>query len=166
MGIIVFTGHRKFGGQYINPGVGHPVYEVLANIVSRAVAKGFDAFISGGAIGTDQLAAQVVIDLDFADGLTIARPFPSQSCKWPQRTQAIFDDICDRAANVVDVSPDPYSPAKMQVRNQWMVDRADVVVAVYDGSRGGTANCIEYARAQGKPVLLLDPNTLVERWLR
>lgn len=46
-----------------------------------------------------------------------------------------------------------------QQRNQWMVDRADAVLAVWDGSPGGTANCVNYARKVGKPITIIDPRT-------
>jgi len=45
-----------------------------------------------------------------------------------------------------------------------MVDKADAVVAIYNGGHGGTGNCIAYARKQYKPVLVVNPYTLVEKW--
>jgi uncharacterized phage-like protein YoqJ len=47
----------------------------------------------------------------------------------------------------------------MQRRNEWMVDRADKLVALWDGSWGGTFNCIEYARKKGVPF-----DNLWARW--
>jgi uncharacterized phage-like protein YoqJ len=41
----------------------------------------------------------------------------------------------------------------MQTRNKWMVDHSDMVLSLWDGSAGGTANCIEYARHVDKPVV-------------
>lgn len=38
-----------------------------------------------------------------------------------------------------------YSKAGFQIRNEWMVDRAARVIAVYNGEPGGTRNTIEYA---------------------
>jgi uncharacterized phage-like protein YoqJ len=40
----------------------------------------------------------------------------------------------------------------MQLRNIWMVDHADEVWAFWDGSKGGTANCVKYAERVNKPV--------------
>lgn len=49
-----------------------------------------------------------------------------------------------------------YSSAAMQVRNEWLADRCDALLALWDGSPGGTANCLRYfERAHpGKPVYL------------
>ena len=38
-----------------------------------------------------------------------------------------------------------------------MVDHSDCVIAVWDGSRGGTGNCVEYARKQEKHILYITP---------
>ena len=160
---ICFTGHRKIGGAYVSSLVNNRVYPAISAAIARAAARGFGRFISGGALGVDQIAAQAVVDLGLE--LAIARPFPSQSCKWPQQSRAVLDRLCAAAASVIDVSPDPYSPRKMQVRNQWMVDQADVVIAVFDGQPGGTANCVTYAREQRKRVLVIDPASLLERWI-
>lgn len=46
----------------------------------------------------------------------------------------------------------------MQIRNQWMVDRADQVIGIWDGTSGGTANCLEYATSKNKPILRIDPS--------
>jgi uncharacterized phage-like protein YoqJ len=53
----------------------------------------------------------------------------------------------------------------MQKRNEWMVDHADAVIAVWDGSPSGTANCIGYARKKRRPILVIDPVEEVEKWI-
>lgn len=50
-----------------------------------------------------------------------------------------------------------YKPYLMQARNKYMVDYVDILIGVWNGSRGGTANCIEYADKIGKPVLIIYP---------
>ena len=161
---ICFTGHRRIGGRYVNDLHRNKIYTPLREAVARAIDKGFDHFISGGALGTDQVAAQVVLDLGAK--LTIARPFPSQACKWPQGSVSRFERLCSDADQVIDVSPDPFSAKKMQVRNQWMVDHSQTVIAVFDGHKGGTFNCIQYALKQGRLVLTLNPNTNEQRWIK
>ena len=46
-----------------------------------------------------------------------------------------------------------YHVTKMQIRNERMVDDSDLVLAFYDGSTGGTHNCIRYAQRQHKSVM-------------
>lgn len=171
---LCFTGHRpnKLGG-YEGPNAKHfqtRLHNHLARIVTRAVEKRFKTFISGGALGVDQIAAEVIIErrLHVVKNniqLIIARPFPSQHRKWPHSSQAHFLDIITAADKVVDVSDDPYAPWKMQIRNEWMVDRSEVVIAVWDGiEKGGTWNCIVYARKTNKAILFINPKTLETKW--
>jgi len=168
---LCFTGHRpnKLGG-YTGPKaekIQGDLFNHLVSVVSRAFSKGFDTFISGGALGVDQIAAKAVLfikDHNTPIKLVIAKPFPSQSCKWPESSQKQFNWICSQADKVVDVSPDPYTREKMQVRNEWMVDNSVACCAVSNGTGGGTGNCIKYAQSQFKPILKIDPYTLEEKW--
>lgn len=170
---LCFTGHRpnKLGGysgeraKTIQDGI----FGKLVHVVQRAIDVGFDTFISGGALGIDQIGAEAVLHRKRNPAfshikLIIARPFPSQACKWPRFSQENFENLCEKADKIVDVSEDPYSPEKMQIRNEWMVDNSDAVIAVWNKSGGGTGNCVDYATKQFKPILVIDPYTLVEKW--
>jgi hypothetical protein len=42
-----------------------------------------------------------------------------------------------------------------------MVDNSDLLIAVWDGSSGGTSNCVSYATIKGKQIIRIDP-TLVK----
>jgi nucleoside 2-deoxyribosyltransferase len=48
----------------------------------------------------------------------------------------------------------------MQDRNIWMVDHCDALIAVWDGTSGGTANCVGYAKRVGKPIVYIDPTNI------
>ena len=48
---------------------------------------------------------------------------------------------------------DHYAPGCMQRRNRYMVDHSALVIAVYDGSAGGTRQTLEYAIRRGVPFL-------------
>lgn len=41
------------------------------------------------------------------------------------------------------------------MRNEWMVDRSSLVIAVYNGESGGTKNTIECAKAHGIEVVMI-----------
>lgn len=157
-----FTGHRpdKLGGYDDNNDTARKVKAALASRIKTLVEQGCIEFISGGALGVDTWAAEIVLEFKKAQPqikLTVAKPFPSQDRMWPQVSKDRFKVFCDAADQVVDVCPDPYDPAKMMERNRWMVDRADYVIAVWDGSTGGTGNCVKYARKKDKQIILIDP---------
>lgn len=63
---------------------------------------------------------------------------------------------------VVDPSETFDGPWVYQRRNEWMVDHSDkAVLAVWDGvEKGGTWNCIKYARSiEGIRIWRIDPDT-------
>ena len=67
------------------------------------------------------------------------------------------DDKAEKIGTVADavayISPS-YTPYCFQKRNRWMVDRSSRLIAVYNGTSGGTKNTIDYARKQGCDVIL------------
>ena len=48
----------------------------------------------------------------------------------------------------------------MKKRNRYMVDQADVLLAVWDGTPSGTGSTVQYAKTQGKAVWILAPYSL------
>jgi len=163
---ICFTGHRtaklkSYDMAWISLN--------LSGAIQRAISRGFTHFISGGALGIDQIAASIVLHIaethNIDLSITIARPFPSQSTAWPKWARQAYQQLLARVSQVVDVSPDPYTVWKLHKRNRWMVDRSQAVIAVWDGTKGGTANCVSYATKKGKPVLLIQPEAKAQVWL-
>ena len=148
----------------------------LRGAVERTVNRGVETFISGGAIGVDQWAADIVIEIQAehqkqsptGDGEIkfIARPFPSQPNRWPTEIRRHYEKILQKADRLVETSDDPYAAWKMQKRNEWMVDNSDAVIAVWDGTPSGTANTVGYTQKQNKAVLVIDPAKREERWLK
>jgi len=76
---------------------------------------------------------------------------------WPESSQKEYKRLLAKAKEVVTVCEGAYSPHKMQLRNQYMVDRCDVLIAVWDGTPGGTGNCVGYAKKQGKEIFRITP---------
>lgn len=145
--IVAATGHRpdKLGG-YSNS-----AFVRLMNLAAEYLVQleGCTA-ISGMALGWDQAfaAAAVMLSRPFIAAI----PFAGQESRWPEDSQARYRALLKQAQRAEVVSPGGYSPHKMQVRNRWMVDHADHVLALWDGSAGGTRNCVEYALNKGTPV--------------
>ena len=83
---------------------------------------------------------------------TAAVPCDAQESRWPPSSQAYYRRLLTLSDDVVVVSPGGYKPWKMQVRNEWMVDQCDLLLALWDGSRGGKANCCWYAQRIERPI--------------
>ena len=145
--ILAATGHRpeRLGG-YDDATYLELRQFALGYIRQRQPAK----VINGMALGWDTAwaAAAVYAGVPFI----AAVPFLGQESRWPGPSQARYRALLAKAAEVVVVCQGDYSAQAMQRRNEWMVDRCDEVVALWDGSAGGTSNCVHYARRIGRPV--------------
>jgi len=120
--------------------------------------------ITGGALGIDTLAALIAIHNGIT--LVVAIPCKNQEKIWPQKSKDLYLQILNHPnTRPYYVSKEEFTPWCMSKRNEWMVDQLDehdLLIAVWDGSSGGTENCIEYARKQGKwnNVIHINPKLL------
>lgn len=148
---VAGTGHRpdKLGGY---------TPEVMENLVKVAedYLRKFEEIpvvISGMALGWDQALAQAAINCNCP--LHAYVPFAGQEKAWPIESQKYYNKLLEKAAIVHICSAGPYEPWKMQKRNVLMVDHCDILLAMYNGTAGGTENCIKYAQLKKKPVVNL-----------
>lgn len=176
MTTLMVTGHRKI----LPPGGANPPWPDANQLVAAHHQKmqdtvamhllgmmnqmDLDTCITGMALGADQIFAKAAIslkELGYSLGLIAALPFAGQESKWPSASKATYNQILSKCDQCVPVSEPGYAAWKMQKRNEWMVDRADYVLAVWDGNQGGgTYNCVSYAIQQRKSMLRLDPSSL------
>ena len=169
-----FTGHRpdKLGGWSGNSPVAETVRRALADIVRRTLRKYPGAsFLSGMAPGVDQWAAESVLaarDQGAQCRLVAVVPFEGQEHRWPEASQLRYRELLRRADEVVVLAPVPSGPKEARrlllARNRWMVERAGVVLAVWDGSPGGTAHTVRFAAQAGRVVVLFDPRHPEAGW--
>lgn len=145
--IIAATGHRpdKLGGY----GVGAKMklrrlaYEYLEPLRPTDV-------IVGMALGWDQAVGWAAVSLGIP--VHAAVPFAGQEFAWPLESQDEYQKLLAQCVSKTIVFPGGYCAYAMQLRNEWMVERCNRVMAMFDGSPGGTANCIKYATKRGVPV--------------
>lgn len=145
--VIAGTGHRphKLGGY------SEQVFNRLVDLAKAVIREtGATKVISGMALGWDQALAQAAVELGVP--FVAAVPFKGQERKWPEASQVRYWELLDRAERVVIVSTGGFSREAMETRNEWMVDHADLLVALWDSGPSGTGNCIAYAQRIGKPV--------------
>ena len=153
--IISFTGHRpdKLGGYKLpNPTYNYVCKEIEKTLLSLKPEK----VISGMALGIDQWAAFICVKNKIP--FTAAIPFEGQESAWPFKSQETYRILLSKATDKVIVSPGGYSAQKMQIRNEWMVNNSDILIAVYNGDKaGGTANCVKYAEGLNKKIIYINP---------
>ena len=156
---ICVTGHRpnKLYGYDLSDLRWQRLKEKFKQILKE---NNCDEAITGMALGVDTVFALAVLELK-EEGYNIklhcAIPCKNHSCKWMKESIDQYNDILSKADVVKLVSDEEYKPWLMQKRNEYMVDLADKIIAVWDGSKSGTANCVEYAKSKGKQIIQINP---------
>jgi uncharacterized phage-like protein YoqJ len=152
---VAFTGHRpeKIGGYDRDNPTRRAIKSVLAAELS-ALPQTDLICLSGMALGFDQDAAEVCYSLGIPYIAVV--PFAGQEKVWPLASRKHYETLLERAASVVTVCEGGYAPFKLQKRNEYLVDNSDLLIAAWDGSKGGTCNCVHYAEKIGRDIRRLD----------
>ena len=156
-----FTGHRPmklpWGMNEKDPRCVDLKLELAARL-EGIYQMGYRHFICGMALGCDMYFAEAVLELrqQHTDvTLEAAIPFGDQPGKWGVDQRQRYNRLID-SADKVTVLQVTYSKDCMMQRNRYMVDRASLLVACFDGRPGGTMNTILYAQRSGVQVIILD----------
>lgn len=149
--IVCGTGHRpdKLGGYT------DEVFQKLKHTAAVWLADQQDLklVISGGALGWDQALAAAARELGIP--YILALPFPGFEDRWPQSSKAFLYGLQHDCFSDKYICEPGYAGWKMQKRNEWMVDNAGMVLALWNGTTGGTSNCIKYAEKVQRPIVNL-----------
>lgn len=145
-----FTGHRP---EKLNISEAE-AKKLLCKGIEYAIEKGCNTFITGMAPGVDLWAGELV--LEFKNiyphiSVICALPYPTFSASNPTAKKIM------QASEYVYSVMDSYAIYSYQKRNEWMVDHSSLVIAMFNGEKGGTYNTVKYAEKKGIEILnLLD----------
>ena len=116
-------------------------------------------FISGMAMGIDQMCAEIVLELKnrYADiTLEAAVPSKEQDMLWPQKYRDRYSQTLAKCDSIHVISEE-YTDDCFERRNKYMVDNCDILLAVWNGKPGGSGNTVEYAKSKNKRIIFIDP---------
>lgn len=148
-----FTGHRPEKLSIPE----NKLAELLETEIRRAIGKGFTTYITGMAKGTDLVAGEIVLRLREQDDrlkLICALPHPGFGLHWGGGWTERFQRVLAVADLARCICPG-FSYASYQTRNEWMVNHSSLVIAVFNGERGGTKNTLDYAQRSGVPCIVI-----------
>ncbi len=154
--MVGFTGHRRLPDEAV-------VSQGIARALDRLATDGAAlAMIGSAAVGADTLCLEAAAE----------RGLPSLVILPFERAEFMKDFAPDEIARVaplidgaldVEIAHGDDREEGFLEAGTLTVDRADVVLAVWDGrppkGPGGTGAMVSYARALGKPVIVVDPRT-------
>ena len=137
---VSFTGHRPEKLPYFcdDDPMLVDMKERLKIQIEKLIAEGAECFYSGMARGADIWCAQIVIELKnkYPDiKLSAVIPCKTQTEKWDETSTAVYNDILSKCDKTIYIS-DKYTKTCMLKRDRALVDLCDVLVAVFDGTKG------------------------------
>lgn len=165
---ITITGHRpnKLGNDYdltspLIQKIKARIEEILGDYDIMYMHDPTTEFtlITGMALGIDTLFAKIAIEYEIP--FTAAIPCTNQDSQWPTKSRNTYHQILSNSLCTQHlVTRSSYTNECMQLRNEWMVDNCDLLIAVFDNTPGGTANCVNYAKSKNKEIIYINPKEL------
>ena len=147
----VFTGHRELGPDFSK--------KKLKDEIKGLLLQGVDTFLCGMAIGFDLLAAETVLSLKRKNPqirLVACIPCIGQEKYFSKADQKRYVFALQKADEKVILS-DGYYKGCMQVRDKYMAERGDVMLAYCKKQEGGTAytvRCFKKLHPDGEIIFL------------
>ena len=145
-----FTGHRKLSQKKIEK-----IVKKLNEEVDRLIGLGVTDFMSGFAIGYDQICASLIVAKKQQGAnirLIAALPCYNQDEKWTDRQKELYSSLLGEADEVIYVSEE-YSHDCMKKRNYYMVDNSSYCICALVRDISGTGQAVRYAKEQGLEVV-------------
>lgn len=163
---ISVTGHRppKLGGYAPcekHRAIRRHMRELLTKLKKE---HGEITLYSGGANGIDQFWMEVGHYLEIP--VVAILPFPSFDKLWPAEGRKHFRELLDKCVEVrytnVDSEITDKSRAVQAIlkRDKELVRVCDLFVAYWNGTKGGTAHTVGFARDANKPMNVFNPDEI------
>lgn len=145
-----FTGHRALPASKMQA--------ILANLhreIDALIEGGVRDFLSGGALGFDQIAASIILDkrqMCRDVRLILTLPCKDQDARWNEGQRVAYRALLRRADEVIYVS-EAYDEGCMKRRNAYMVARSDFCLCALLRERSCAGQTVRLARQSGLKVI-------------
>lgn len=163
-----FTGHRPQAFLF-GMDEEHPLCQMLKKVLRREIRdliqNGYAVFYTGCACGVDMWAGEIVAEEKKKNPwiqLYGVIPFQGQARTWPENLRMRYRELLNQTTENV-VLQSAFTRDCFFRRNRYMVEHADLVMAVYDRKQkksSGTGYTVRYAEKKKVPVRWINPTTL------
>ena len=145
-----FTGHRILPNK--KP---ESIVIQLNKEIDNLISQGVTTFLSGGALGFDQLAATIIISKRQQGAnvkLNFILPCRDQDKKWTHRQKNLYSELLREADSIHYISEE-YTGDCMKERNHYMVDSSRYCICAFKYEGSGTGQTVRYAEKRGLQVI-------------
>ena len=155
---VCVTGHRSKGFPFLRDRQDASYLAYCARLreeIEQCIEDGYTVFLTGMAEGADLDFASCVASLiEEGKNITLHAALPTPCTEQEHRKEhtQLRDSLLSRCSDIHIVSPH-YHAGCMHKRNLYMVEKADLVLAIWNGEeQGGTWHTIQAARKKQKPI--------------
>lgn len=134
--------------------------EKLKEEIINAIENGYSTFISGMALGFDMIACETVLELKkHYKHIKIigAIPCKTQSHFWKEKDKQRYNSLLARLDSVRCIYDSYIGKECMLERNRFMVNNSSLIIALFNGTKGGTKITLDYAKKQGLKCVIITP---------
>lgn len=144
------TGHRYIVDNLINR-------KAVNYLINLAIENEIEKFLVGMSRGADFLFADVLSERKLSWIAVI--PCRDQTNLWNEYDRSHHQSLMEKADNVIILSNE-YRQGVMHYRNKYMVNKSEMLLAIYDGSKkGGTYHTFNLMIKNHKKVVQFNPKT-------
>lgn len=145
---VSFFGHREINNPFA---VGICLEQIVTNLIKN---NEYVNFLIGRDGDFDQLVASTVRriskQLDYGNtNLTLVMPYLTAEYRDNEKYFLDYYDnveLCSKSAN-------SHFKSAIQIRNQSMIDRSDLVICCIQRNKGGAYKSVQYAKRKGVKVI-------------
>ena len=145
-----FTGHRTLPANKIQA-----IITILDREIDALIEKGVTDFISGGALGFDQIAASLIVakkETGKQIRLIFALPFKNQDALWNEKQTELYQNLLGEADEIIYVS-ESYDSFCMKRRNKYMVEQSAYCICALLHEKSGAGQTVRFARKKGRTIV-------------
>lgn len=155
-----FTGHRPEKLPFGENEQDKRCIDLKATLraeIEKLIEEGVTHFLCGMARGVDTFAAEAVLELKLKyPQITLESviPYENQAINWNESDRERYYDIASKCDKETMLQT-KYTKGCLHRRNEYMVNNADILLAVWDGTLGGTGYTVNYAKRKEKPIITI-----------
>lgn len=160
--VVGFSGHRQLADA---AGVEKSIAGVLEEL--RREAPGEWIALSSAAAGADLIFVRTALQQGLGWEASLPLPLVDFERDFPPQEWLEVKALLAKAEHL-EIAAEPGSREEAYLSGGFeIVNRCDVLLVVWDGQpargKGGTADVVAYARAMGRPIVILNPDSKVVR---
>lgn len=142
--ILTVTGYKAHElGIFDKKHVGiRYIKKAIERKLRQLLDEGLEWVLISGQLGIEFWAAETVLSLkeEFPSlKLGIFTPFLNQESRWKEETQEEYRQLLREADHVDSITKREYdSPAQLRLKNQFLIEKSDALLIVYDETKQGS----------------------------